>query len=162
MGRRKIKGNMDTEIAIDVMEMAKKVDHIVLFSGDGDFRRLIEAVQRKAVRVSVVSTMRSSPPMLADELRRQAGYLHRDAGPRIADRARPVRRKAAFRLRRGPITTPRKSTDLPPGLYPTPSTQATPGATARREPPGRAVQRASFRKPRGRTSRGELPASGLG
>ena len=72
MGRRKIKGNMDIELAIDVMEMAKKVDHIILFSGDGDFRRLIEAVQREAVRVSVVSTLRSSPPMVADELRRQA------------------------------------------------------------------------------------------
>jgi len=71
-GRRKIKGNMDIELAIDVMEMAQSLDHIVLFSGDGDFRRLVEAVQRKGVRVSVVSTIRSSPPMVADELRRQA------------------------------------------------------------------------------------------
>lgn len=71
-GRRKIKGNMDIELAIDVLEMAEKVDHIIIFSGDGDFRRLVEACQRKGVRVSVVSTMRSSPPMVADELRRQA------------------------------------------------------------------------------------------
>jgi len=71
-GRRKIKGNMDIEIAVDMMEMAPQVDHIVLFSGDGDFRRLIEAVQRKGVRVTVVSTVLSSPPMVADELRRQA------------------------------------------------------------------------------------------
>jgi uncharacterized LabA/DUF88 family protein len=71
-GRRKIKGNMDIELAIDVMEMAERLDHIVLFSGDGDFRRLVEAVQRKGVRVSVVSTVRSQPPMVADELRRQA------------------------------------------------------------------------------------------
>ena len=71
-GRRKIKGNMDIELAIDVMEMSEHVDHIIVFSGDGDFRRLVEAVQRKGVRVSVVSTMRSSPPMVADELRRQA------------------------------------------------------------------------------------------
>jgi uncharacterized LabA/DUF88 family protein len=71
-GRRKIKGNMDVELAIDVMEMADRLDHIVLFSGDGDFRRLVEAVQRKAVRVTVVSTIRSQPPMIADELRRQA------------------------------------------------------------------------------------------
>jgi len=71
-GRRKIKGNMDIELAIDVMEIAEKIDHIVLFSGDGDFRRLVEAVQRKAVRVSVVSTVRTQPPMVADELRRQA------------------------------------------------------------------------------------------
>jgi uncharacterized LabA/DUF88 family protein len=71
-GRRKVKGNMDIELAIDVMEMADKVDHIIIFSGDGDFRRLVEACQRKGVRVSVVSTMRSNPPMVADELRRQA------------------------------------------------------------------------------------------
>lgn len=71
-GRRKVKGNMDIELAIDVMEMAEHVDHIVLFSGDGDFRRLVEAVQRKGVRATVVSTIKSQPPMVADELRRQA------------------------------------------------------------------------------------------
>jgi uncharacterized LabA/DUF88 family protein len=71
-GRRKIKGNMDIELAIDVMEMAPYLDHVVLFSGDGDFRRLVEAVQRKGLRVTVVSTVRSQPPMVADELRRQA------------------------------------------------------------------------------------------
>ena len=70
-GRRKIKGNMDIELAIDVLEMAPHLDHIVLFSGDGDFRRLVEAVQRKGVRVTVVSTVRSQPSMIADELRRQ-------------------------------------------------------------------------------------------
>ncbi len=71
-GRRKIKGNMDIELALDVLEMADHLDHVVLFSGDGDFRRLVEAVQRRGVRVSVVSTLRSQPPMVADELRRQA------------------------------------------------------------------------------------------
>lgn len=71
-GRRKIKGNMDIELAIDMMEMAEHLDHIVLFSGDGDFRRLVEAVQRKGVRVTVCSTVKSQPPMVADELRRQA------------------------------------------------------------------------------------------
>ena len=72
MGRRRIKGNMDIELAIDMLEMAQYIDHAILFSGDGDFRRLVEAVQRKGVRVSVVSTMRSSPPMVSDDLRRQA------------------------------------------------------------------------------------------
>lgn len=74
-GRRKVKGNMDIELAIDMMEMADHVDHIMLFSGDGDFRRLIEAVQRKGVRVTVVSTIKSTPPMVADELRRQADHF---------------------------------------------------------------------------------------
>jgi uncharacterized LabA/DUF88 family protein len=72
MGRRKVKGDMDIEIAVDMMELADVLDHIVLFSGDGDFRRVIEAVQRKGVLVTVVSTIRSQPPMIADELRRQA------------------------------------------------------------------------------------------
>lgn len=74
-GRRKVKGNMDIELAIDMMELADHVDHIVLFSGDGDFRRLVESVQRKGVRVTVVSTIRTSPPMVADELRRQADHF---------------------------------------------------------------------------------------
>ncbi len=71
-GRRKVKGNMDIELAVDAMEIAPHVDHIVLFSGDGDFRPLVAALQRKGVRVSVVSTIRSQPPMIADDLRRQA------------------------------------------------------------------------------------------
>ena len=71
-GRRRVKGNMDIELAIDMMETASRLDHAILFSGDSDFRRLVEAVQRQGVRVSVVSTVRSSPPMIGDELRRQA------------------------------------------------------------------------------------------
>ncbi len=72
MGRRKIKGNMDIELAIDMLEMAEFMDHAVLFSGDGDFRSLVEAVQRKGTRVTVVSSLKTQPPMVADDLRRQA------------------------------------------------------------------------------------------
>ncbi|MDT2022589.1 NYN domain-containing protein [Methylocella sp. CPCC 101449] len=72
LGRRKVKGNMDIELAVDAMEMAGFIDHMILFSGDGDFRSLVEAVQRRGVRVSVVSTVTTHPPMVADELRRQA------------------------------------------------------------------------------------------
>jgi uncharacterized LabA/DUF88 family protein len=92
LGRRKVKGNMDIELAVDAMEMAEHLDHIVLFSGDGDFRSLVEAVQRKGVRVSVVSTNATQPAMVADELRRQAdefidiihlaSKIGRDAGDR--------------------------------------------------------------------------------
>ena len=71
-GRRKVKGNMDIELTIDAMEIAPHVDHIVLFSGDGDFRILVETLQRRGRRVSVVSTMRTNPPMISDDLRRQA------------------------------------------------------------------------------------------
>ena len=71
-GRRKIKGNMDIELAVDVMEMTPHIDHVVIFSGDGDFRRLVEWSQSKGKRVTVVSTVKSKPPMIADELRRQA------------------------------------------------------------------------------------------
>jgi uncharacterized LabA/DUF88 family protein len=91
MGRRKIKGNMDIEIAVDAMEMAEHVDHVVLFSGDGDFRKLVEAIQRRGVRVTVVSTFRSSPPMVADELRRQADTFVdlQDLMPKIVRSDRP-------------------------------------------------------------------------
>src|SRR5262250_920913 len=71
-GRRKVKGNMDIELAVDAMELAEHIDQLVLFSGDGDFRPLVEAVQRKGVRVTVASTISTQPPMIADELRRQA------------------------------------------------------------------------------------------
>ncbi len=74
-GRRKVKGNMDIELAVHVMEMADSIDHFVLFSGDGDFRSLVEAVQRKGRKVSVVSTLSTQPPMIADELRRQADHF---------------------------------------------------------------------------------------
>jgi uncharacterized LabA/DUF88 family protein len=101
-GRKKIKGNIDIELAIDMMEICDKVDHVVLFSGDGDFRRLLEAAQRKGVRVTVVSTITTSPPMIADELRRQADqfidlntladYIARDGGSNI----RPVTQDQGF------------------------------------------------------------------
>jgi uncharacterized LabA/DUF88 family protein len=71
-GRRKVKGNMDIELAVDAMELASHIDQMVLFSGDGDFRSLVEAMQRRGVRVTVVSTNSSQPSMVADELRRQA------------------------------------------------------------------------------------------
>src|SRR4029078_10304875 len=94
-GRRKIKGNMDIELAIDVLEMAEHLDHVVVFSGDGDFRRLVEAVQRRGLRVSVVSTINSAPPVDAEELRRQADEFIElaELAPLIARSAadRPVR-----------------------------------------------------------------------
>lgn len=72
LGRRKIKGNMDVELTVDALEHADNVDHIVMFTGDGDYTPLVASLQRKGVRVSVVSTLRSAQPMIADELRRQA------------------------------------------------------------------------------------------
>jgi uncharacterized LabA/DUF88 family protein len=100
-GRRKVKGNMDIELAIDAMELAGRVDEIVLFSGDGDFRSLVEAIQRHGVRVTVVSTISSQSPMIADELRRQADAfidlaelqprISRDPSERSAPRIGPER-----------------------------------------------------------------------
>ena len=71
-GRKRFKGSTDIELATDLLLLAPRLDHIVLFSGNGDFRRAIEAAQAMGVRVSAVSTMKSSPPMASDELRRQA------------------------------------------------------------------------------------------
>ncbi len=71
-GRRRLKGNMDVEITVDMMSMAPHIDHAILFSGNGNFRRLIKAVQSIGIRTSIVSTLESSPPLIADSLRRQA------------------------------------------------------------------------------------------
>ncbi len=70
-GRRRVKGSMDIELAVDAMELARHIDQMILFSGDGDFRSLVEAVQRRGVHVTVISTIAIQPPMIADELRRQ-------------------------------------------------------------------------------------------
>jgi uncharacterized LabA/DUF88 family protein len=96
-GRRRVKGNMDIELAVDAMELAEHIDQMVLFSGDGDFRSLVEAVQRRGVRVTVISTISSQPPMIADELRRQADVfidlveLRSKVGRDSWERAAPVR-----------------------------------------------------------------------
>ena len=99
-GRRKIKGNMDIELTIDALELSETVDHFVIFSGDGDFRVLVDALQRKGRKVSVVSTMSSQPPMISDDLRRQADHfvdlvslkdkVGRDPSERPAPRRAPV------------------------------------------------------------------------
>jgi hypothetical protein len=94
MGRRKLKGNMDIELAIDVLEMAPHLDHVVLFSGDGDFRRLVEAVQRKGVRVSQHHRSqphggrRASPP---GRRFHRAGSSPRSASRAPLSRGRPGR-----------------------------------------------------------------------
>jgi uncharacterized LabA/DUF88 family protein len=101
MGRRKIKGNMDIELSVDAMRLADHLDHIVLFSGDGDFKSLVAAIQQKGRRVSVVSTLQTQPAMVSDELRRQAdqfidiadleSLICRDPGVRADRAARPER-----------------------------------------------------------------------
>jgi uncharacterized LabA/DUF88 family protein len=97
-GRRRVKGDMDVEIAVDMLNLSPHLDHVVLFSGDGDLTRLVQAVQEKGVRVSVVSTVKTSPPMIADDLRRAA-----DTFIELADLAelvgRPPRQPAPARER---------------------------------------------------------------
>ena len=113
-GRRKIKGNMDIELAVDALELAEHVDHYVIFSGDGDFRTLVEALQRRGRKVSVVSTMASQPPMISDDLRRQADHFIdlvalQAARSAASPRERPVAAARAGRDDRRRILTPRPS-----------------------------------------------------
>jgi uncharacterized LabA/DUF88 family protein len=94
-GRKRYRGDMDIELAVDMLELAPRADHMVLFSGDSDFAHLVAAVQRKGVRVTVVSTLKSQPPMASDDLRRQA-----DAFVDLADLADIVGRAPRERLPR--------------------------------------------------------------
>jgi uncharacterized LabA/DUF88 family protein len=86
---------MDIELAVDALELAEHIDQMVLFSGDGDFRSVVEAVQRRGARVTVISTIASEPPMVADELRRQADVftdlleLKSKIGRDVSERPRP-------------------------------------------------------------------------
>jgi uncharacterized LabA/DUF88 family protein len=107
-GRRRVKGNMHIELAVDAMELAAHIDEMVLFSGDGDFRSLVEAVQRRGVRVTVVSTISTQPAMIADELRRQANVFLdlRELQSRIA--RDPVERPVANADRAPKPMTPTK------------------------------------------------------
>src|SRR3954449_1454917 len=100
-GRRRVKGNMDIELAVDVLDLAPHLDHVVLFSGDGDFRRLVEAVQGRGVRVTVISTIRTQPAMIADELRRQA-----DAFLDLADLAEHITRRQTEPRQRTKLNSP--------------------------------------------------------
>jgi len=104
-GRRRIKGNMDVELTVDLLEQATRLDHAVIVSGDSDLRRAVEAVQARGVRVTVISSMRSTPPMIGDDLRRQAdqfveladiapSFTRRQAEPRNSSRQGPVRHPA--------------------------------------------------------------------
>lgn len=108
VGRRRVKGNMDIELAVDMLELAPKIDHAVLFSGDADFRRLVEAVQRYGVRVSVISTIRTSPPMIADELRRQADQFLdlADIGPEFTRRQMEPRNRTVRQTPAEPYAEP--------------------------------------------------------
>lgn len=99
-GRKRFKGSTDVELVVDMMLMADRLDHLVLFSGNGDFRRVIEAIQAKGVRVSVVSSVKSSPPMASDELRRQA-----DAFIDLADLENVIGRRG------GPARKPKAAED---------------------------------------------------
>jgi uncharacterized LabA/DUF88 family protein len=74
-GRRKLRGSMDVEMAVDILEMSDRLDHVVLFSGDADFRYLVAAVQRRGLRVTAVSTIRAPSPMISDDLRRQVDHF---------------------------------------------------------------------------------------
>jgi uncharacterized LabA/DUF88 family protein len=104
-GRRKLKGNMDIEIAVDAIELARHVDQIVLFTGDGDFRPLVEAVQRRGVRVTIVSTISSQPPLIADELRRQADVFI-DIADALEDRPQSLRASGPARWERASAAPP--------------------------------------------------------
>lgn len=96
-GRKRYKGSTDVELVVDLMLLADRLDHAVIFTGNGDFKRAIEAAQSKGLRVSIVSTVKSSPPMASDDLRRQA-----DAFFDLADLEKAIGRTG------GP---PRKSRD---------------------------------------------------
>ncbi|WP_439396722.1 NYN domain-containing protein [Bradyrhizobium sp. PMVTL-01] len=120
-GRRKVKYSMDIELAVDVMELAGQVDQMVLFSGDGSFRKLVAAVQRRGVRVTVVSSLATQQPMIADELRRQA-----DEFIDLLELQAKIGRVAVVRPRAASVARKLAMGELASSTRPTSSTSAAP------------------------------------
>jgi uncharacterized LabA/DUF88 family protein len=119
-GRRRVRGNIEVEMTVDVLSLAPRLDHVLLFAGDGDLRRLVEAVQQQGVRVSVLSTIKTQPAMIADELRRQADQFIdlADLAPditrrQVEPRPRPLPLRAPDRPRSTPAEPFRDPVDLP-------------------------------------------------
>src|SRR4051812_20684222 len=119
-GRRRVKGSVDIEMAVDVLDLTPSLDHVVIFSGDGDLRRLVESVQRRGVRVTVISTIRTQPAMIADDLRRQA-----DAFLDLADLAEHITRRQV---------EPRSRAPMPQAARPGAPVRATPADPFRETP----------------------------
>jgi len=65
-----MKANFDIELAVDILTMSDRLDIVVLLSGDGDFKRVVELVESKGVRVEVCAFAQST----ASELRAVADY----------------------------------------------------------------------------------------
>lgn len=121
-GRRRVKGSVDIEMAVDAIDLAPHLDHVVLFSGDGDLRRLVESLQRRGLRVTVVSTIRTQPAMIADELRRQA-----DIFLDLADLAEHItRRQIEPRQRLSTSSAPRNGSAAMAATAAPPPPRATP------------------------------------
>ncbi|MGG5808143.1 NYN domain-containing protein [Falsiroseomonas sp. CW058] len=119
-GRRRVRGHIEVEMAVDVLTLAPRLDHAVIFAGDGDLRRLVEAAQQQGIRVTVLSTIRTQPGMIGDELRRQADQFIdlADLAPEITrrqvePRPRPAPIRAPDRPRATPAEPFRDTVDVP-------------------------------------------------
>lgn len=51
----KTKGNMDIEMVVKAWTLSNVITDLILFSGDGDFRAMVEKLQDVGVRVTVIS-----------------------------------------------------------------------------------------------------------
>ncbi|MXV44083.1 NYN domain-containing protein [Saccharibacter sp. 17.LH.SD] len=101
-GQRRVKGNMNVELAVDLIEQGPRLDHAVIISGDSDLRRAVEAIQTRGTRVTVISSVKTTPPMIGDDLRRQTDHF-----VELSDIAhRFTRRNSDTNRPRGPIRHP--------------------------------------------------------
>ncbi|MEO0383118.1 MAG: NYN domain-containing protein [Pseudomonadota bacterium] len=73
--KRRVRPSLDVDLTVDAMTLGDSVNHIVLFSGDGQYLALVEALQKKGVKVTIVSSLKTTPSMVSDDLRRTADHF---------------------------------------------------------------------------------------
>jgi uncharacterized LabA/DUF88 family protein/cold shock CspA family protein len=68
-GEQVLKANSDLDLAVDALLQSENLDYVLLGSGDGDFLRLVRALQNRGKRVDLLSFANTS-----EELRKEVDF----------------------------------------------------------------------------------------
>lgn len=70
-GNVSVKANADLDLAVDILRQGEHLDYILLVTGDGDFSRVVSALQDYGCRVEILAFKN-----ISNQLRQQADSYH--------------------------------------------------------------------------------------